>query len=50
MGIDVRKILMPIATLLAAIQLVGVVCAGRVLAGEMRVISSDANVPLRGAW
>jgi hypothetical protein len=41
MGIDVRKILMPIATLLAAIQLVGVVCP--VLAGEMRVISNDAK-------
>jgi hypothetical protein len=43
MGIDGRRILMPIATLLAAIQLVGVVCTGSVLAGEMRVISSDAN-------
>jgi hypothetical protein len=42
MGIDVRKILMPIATLLAAIQLVGVVCAGRVLADDT-VISYDGN-------
>jgi Pilus formation protein N terminal region len=41
MGIDVRKILMPIAALLAAIQLVGVVCP--VLAGEMSVISNDAT-------
>jgi hypothetical protein len=43
MGKDFRKILMPIATLLVAIQLVAVVCTGRVLADEMRVVNSDAK-------
>jgi hypothetical protein len=41
MRIDVRKILTPIAILLAAIQLVGLVCP--VFAGEMTVISSDTK-------
>jgi hypothetical protein len=43
MGMDVRKILMPIATLLVAIQLVGVVCTSAALADEMRVVNSDAT-------
>jgi hypothetical protein len=43
MGKDVRNILMPIAILLVAIQLVGVVCTDRVLADEMRVVNNDAN-------
>jgi hypothetical protein len=43
MGTQLRRILMPIATLFVAIPLIGVLCTGRVLAGEMKVISSDAN-------
>ena len=42
-GTIVRRIMISIATLLVAILSIDAVCAGRVLASESKVVSSDAN-------